>query len=80
MMGGIVGALRSGFPQIKAFSIAEAIVSTFKGMARALELPFPANLAAAATVAAQHQIRMNSMSFLKMAAHRRLQLSRKYVH
>ncbi|MGF7161289.1 ribosomal protein L12E/L44/L45/RPP1/RPP2 [Rhodoligotrophos appendicifer] len=37
----------------KAFGIVQAIISTYTGMAKALELPFPANLAAAATVAAQ---------------------------
>lgn len=37
----------------KAFSIVQAIISTYTGMAKALELPFPANIAAVAAVAAQ---------------------------
>lgn len=37
----------------KAFAIVQATISVFTGMAKALELPFPANLAAAAAVAAQ---------------------------
>lgn len=41
------------FKDSKAASIAQAIISTLTGMTRALELPFPANLAAAAAVAAQ---------------------------
>lgn len=41
------------FKDSKAASIAQAIISTLTGMNRALELPFPANLAAAAAVAAQ---------------------------
>lgn len=37
----------------KAFGIVQAIISTYTGMAKALELPFPANIAAVAAVAAQ---------------------------
>lgn len=37
----------------KAFSIVQATISVFTGMAKALELPFPANIAAAALVAAK---------------------------
>jgi hypothetical protein len=53
MNAGVLASLAGAFPKIKAFAVAEAVMSTFKGMAKALELPFPANLAAAATVAAQ---------------------------
>lgn len=37
----------------KAFGIAQALISTFQGAAKALTLPFPANLAAYASVLAQ---------------------------
>lgn len=37
----------------KAFAIVQAVISVYQGMAKALTLPFPANLAAAAAVAAQ---------------------------
>lgn len=37
----------------KAFAIVNAVISTYTGMAKALELPFPANLAAVAVVAAK---------------------------
>jgi len=37
----------------KVFGIAQALISTFQGAARALTLPFPANLAAYATTLAQ---------------------------
>lgn len=37
----------------KAFAIAQAVMSVYTGMAKALELPFPANLVAVAAVAAQ---------------------------
>lgn len=37
----------------KAFGIAQALISTFQGAAEALKLPFPANLAAYASVLAQ---------------------------
>lgn len=37
----------------KAFAIAESVIKIQQGIANALSLPFPANLAAAATVAAQ---------------------------
>jgi len=41
------------FKANKAYGIANAVVSTFRGVAKALELPFPANIAAAATTLAQ---------------------------
>jgi len=41
------------FKIAKKFAIANAIISTFQGAAKALELPFPANLVAFATVLAQ---------------------------
>ena len=37
----------------KVFGAAQALISTFQGSAEALKLPFPANLVAAATVAAK---------------------------
>lgn len=37
------------FKANKAFGIGNAIISTYRGVAKALELPFPANIAAAAT-------------------------------
>jgi hypothetical protein len=37
----------------KAFAIVQAIISTYTGMAKALEMMFPANIAAAAVVAAK---------------------------
>ncbi len=54
--GTMAGALQSGGEQMlaisKAFGVAEAIVSMWRGAAKALELPFPANLAAWAQVLA----------------------------
>lgn len=44
---------RAMFVASKAFAIADSIVKIQQGVANALSLPFPANLAAAATVAAQ---------------------------
>lgn len=41
-----------GFAAAKAFGIAEAVVNTAVGVTKALELPFPVNMAAAASVAA----------------------------
>lgn len=54
--GTMAGALQSGGESMlkisKAFGVAEAIVSMWRGAAKALELPFPANLAAWAQVLA----------------------------
>ncbi|WP_371346066.1 hypothetical protein [Ancylobacter sp. IITR112] len=41
-----------GFAAAKAFGIAEAVINTAVGVTKALELPFPVNMAAAASVAA----------------------------
>jgi hypothetical protein len=53
MANDIKGTLTALFGDSKAASIAQAIISTYTGMSRALELPYPANLAAMAHVAAQ---------------------------
>lgn len=47
------GIYKAMFAVEKAFAIASAIVNIQHGVSRALSLPFPANLAAGATVAAQ---------------------------
>ena len=47
------GIYKALFAVEKAFAIASAIVNIQHGVARAMSLPFPANIAAAATVAAQ---------------------------
>lgn len=54
LQSGMQSAMGQIFENNKAFAIAEAIVNTYKGITQALgSAPFPANLAAAATVAAQ---------------------------
>lgn len=47
------GIYKALFIASKAFAIADSIIKIQQGIANALALPFPANLAAAATVAAQ---------------------------
>ena len=47
------GVYKAMFAIEKAFAIASAIVNIQHGVARAMSLPFPANIGAAATVAAQ---------------------------
>ena len=47
------GIYKALFITSKAFAIADSIIKIQQGIANALSLPFPANLAAAATVAAQ---------------------------
>ena len=44
---------KAGFRLTKAAGVAEAIINTHKGITKALELPFPANIAAAAVTAAK---------------------------
>lgn len=54
MAGEMGNLMQTMFGQNKAFAIAQAIVSTYQGVAQALrDVPFPANLAAAAAVAAK---------------------------
>ena len=54
MAGEMGNLMQIMFGQNKAFAIAQAIVSTYQGIAQALrDVPFPANLAAAAAVAAK---------------------------
>jgi len=47
------GIYKAMFAVSKAFAIADSIVKIQQGIANAMSLPFPANIAAAATVAAQ---------------------------
>lgn len=49
----VVGAMGQMFDQSKPIAIAQALINTWQGITEALKLPFPANLAAAAQVAAQ---------------------------
>jgi hypothetical protein len=49
------------FGQNKKVGIANALISTFVGVAKALELPFPANLAAAATTLAAGMAQVRSI-------------------
>lgn len=54
MAGEMGNLMQAMFGQNKAFAIAQAIISTYQGVAQALrDVPFPANLAAAAAVAAK---------------------------
>lgn len=51
----------------KVASIAQATISMFTGAAKALELPFPANLAAVATVLAQGAMLVSQIEAVKLA-------------
>ena len=51
----------------KVASIAQATMSMFTGAAKALELPFPANLAAVATVLAQGAMLVSQIEAVKLA-------------
>lgn len=51
----------------KIAGVAQATISTFTGAAKALELPFPANLAAMATVLAQGFALVGQIQSIKMA-------------
>ena len=51
--GKVVGAMGQMFDQSKPIAVAQALINTWQGITEALKLPFPANLAAAAQVAAQ---------------------------
>lgn len=50
---GILGAMGKLFDNSKPIAMAQAIINTYQGITEALKLPFPKNLAAAATVAAE---------------------------
>lgn len=49
----VVGAMGQMFDNSKPIAAAQALINTWQGMTEALKLPFPKNLAAAATVLAQ---------------------------
>jgi phage-related protein len=49
----ILGSMKIMFDRSKPIAAAQALVNTFLGVSEAIKLPFPANLAAAAKVAAQ---------------------------
>ena len=53
MAKGVVDAMGQMFKGSKPIAMAQALINTFQGMTEALKLPFPANLAAVAKVAAQ---------------------------
>ena len=53
MASGVVDAMGQMFQGSKPIAAAQALINTFQGITEALKLPFPANLAAAARVAAQ---------------------------
>jgi hypothetical protein len=56
LLGSVSGLLKQGSKEYKAFATAEALISTFKAVAKTLSeptLPFPANVITAATIAAQ---------------------------
>ena len=50
---GVLGAMSTLFDNSKPIAAAQALINTWQGMTEALKLPFPKNLAAAATVLAQ---------------------------
>jgi hypothetical protein len=52
MVSDILGSMSTLFKGSKAFAIGQAIISMWQGAAEALKLPFPANIAAFAKVAA----------------------------
>lgn len=58
---------KKGFTANKAAGLAQAIISTHAGVAKALELPFPANLAAAATVLAKGLTSIGTIKGTKLA-------------
>jgi methyl-accepting chemotaxis protein len=49
----VIGSMAQMFQGSKPLAIAQALINTWQGITEALKLPFPANLAAAASVAAQ---------------------------
>jgi hypothetical protein len=53
MAKGVVDAMGQMFQGSKPIAMAQALINTFQGITEALKLPFPANLAAVAKVAAQ---------------------------
>jgi hypothetical protein len=56
---------KKGFAAHQAFSYAEAIISVATGVARALELPWPLNLAAAASVGAAGAVQIATIANTK---------------
>lgn len=71
MWGALAGLATSENKKVaavgKVASIAQATMSTFTGAAKALELPFPANLAAMATVLAQGFALVSQIQGVKLA-------------
>lgn len=61
------GIYKALFVASKAFAIADSIIKIQQGMANALALPFPANLAAYATVAAQAASIVSSIQAVQFA-------------
>ena len=71
MWGALTGLASSSNRKVAAIgkvaSVAQATMSMFTGAAKALELPFPANLAAVATVLAQGAMLVEQIQSVKLA-------------